>query len=110
MSLVCTKAMLCKPRYEQLVVNEKSTATEKSRSFLPNLEKFRKLFFLKIIARFGKCLTVFKTFFNNFFSCQNLYGHSVQVLGPPKTCTDTVRSVRSGGDAHAVEAKPLILD
>ena len=32
---------------------------------------------------------------------RNLYGHSVQVSGPSKTCTDTVRSVRSGGDAHA---------
>ena len=42
----------------------------------------------------------FKKFFFNKKICQNLYGHSVQVFGPPKTCTDTVRSVRSGGDAH----------
>ena len=34
-------------------------------------------------------------------SLVNLYGHSVQVFEHFETCTDTVRSVRSGGYAHA---------
>ena len=32
--------------------------------------------------------------------CRNLYGYSAQVFGPPKTCTDTVRSVLSGDYAY----------
>ena len=46
------------PRYEQLVVNEKSTATEKSREVLCHILRNSETFFFKIIARFVKCLTV----------------------------------------------------
>ena len=35
-----------------------------------------------------------------FYSLDNLYGHSVQVFEHFETCTDTDRSVRSGGYAH----------
>ena len=55
------------------------------------------------------CFLVDFTFFKivNFLflivSPVNLYGHSVQVFECFKTCTDTVRSVRSGGYAHDSE-------
>ena len=44
------------------------------------------------------------TYVPSHFRCislAHLYGHSVQVLRGLETCTDTVRSVRSGADAHA---------
>ena len=72
-----------------IVVNEKSTATEKSREVFCHIFKNSKNFFSKIIARFFKCLIVFKTFFfklkklpklvrtfrTSFGASQNLYGH-----------------------------------